>query len=246
MLFDTHFHLDLFEDNLTLLQRIEQMKIYTIAVTNLPKLFPHTEKLCAGLKYVKPALGFHPELASQYMSQLPMFSELIDRTKYIGEIGLDNLRKSPQDFEAQEKVFGSVLQVSAERGDKVLTIHSRRAERQVISMIGKDFPGKIILHWFSGSIKELEIAISQGFYFSVNYNMTQTANGSKIIDALPMERILLETDGPFTMLDNTPFTPLKAGIIIEKILKIKKGPQDFKTTDRSLLYLNFKNFLSAS
>jgi TatD DNase family protein len=242
MLFDTHFHLDLVEDNATLLERIERMKIYTIAVTNLPKLFSHTEKLCEGLKYVRPALGYHPELASQYHNQMPIFREVIGRTNYIGEIGLDNLRKSPEDFANQQKIFGAVLEACADRGGKILTIHSRRAEKQVISMIGKDFPGKVILHWYSGSIKDLELALSSGFYFSVNYNMTQSTNGCKIVDALPIERILLETDGPFTSIHDAPFTPLKTAMIIDEILRIKR--EGFMEIDKSLFYRNFKYFLS--
>lgn len=244
MLFDTHFHLDLIEDNLSLLQRLEEMKIYTVAVTNLPKLFNHTEKMCEGFKYIRPALGYHPELASQYKNQLPVFRELIGRTRYIGEIGLDNLRKSSQDFNDQKEIFSSVINLCADDGNKILTIHSRRAEKQVISMIGNNFPGKIVLHWYSGSVRDLEIALSYGFYFSINYSMTQSANGAKIIGALPLERILLETDGPFTVLESTPFTPLKTAIIINEIIRIKKNKEQAKEIEVSTFYNNFKSLLS--
>jgi len=245
MLFDTHFHLDLIEDNLVLLQRLEQMKIYTIAVTNLPKLFNHTERMCEGLKYVRPALGYHPELASQYKNQLPLFRELISRTKYIGEIGLDNLRKTEKDFSDQREIFSAIINLCADDGNKILTIHSRRAEKQVVSMIGDNFPGKIILHWYSGSLKNLELALSYGFYFSINYNMTQSANGARIIEALPFERILLETDGPFTTLENSPFTPLKTEIIINEIIRIKNNKNQASKIETSTFYNNFKAFLSS-
>lgn len=242
MLFDTHFHLDLVEDNLGLLQRLEEMKIYTIAVTNLPKLFSHTERLCEGFKFIKPALGFHPELASQYKSQLSVFRELIDRSRYIGEIGLDNLRKTSQDFNDQKDIFSSILNICAEGGNKILTIHSRRAEKQLISMIGNNFPGKIVLHWYSGSLKDLEIALSYGFYFSINYNMTQSVNGKKIIGAIPLDRILLETDGPFTVLENVPFTPLNSEIIINEIIRIK-NIDNSEEIEASSFFNNFKYLL---
>jgi len=244
MLYDTHFHLDLIEDNLGLIQRLEEMKIYTIAVTNLPKLFTHTEKLCEGFKFIRPALGFHPELASQYKSQLSLFRELIGRTRYIGEIGLDNLRKTSQDFKDQKDIFSSILNICAEDGNKILTIHSRRAEKQLISMIGDNFPGKIVLHWYSGSIRELEIALSYGFFFSINYNMTQSVNGVKIIRALPLERILLETDGPFTVFENMPFTPLKTEIIINEIIRIKKSKEQALIIKPLTFYNNLKVLLS--
>lgn len=244
MFFDTHFHLDLFEDNLGLLKKLEQRKIYTIAVTNLPKLFIHTEKLCEGFKFIRPALGFHPELASQYKNQLPLFCELIGRTRYIGEIGLDNLRKSSQDFNDQKDVFGSIINNCAEEGNKILTIHSRRAEKHLISMIGNNFPGNIVLHWYSGSLKDLETALSYGFYFSINYNMTQSANGKKIIEALPVDRILLETDGPFTVFENIPFTPLKTELIVNEIIRLKKNADSANEIDSLRIYYNFKTLLS--
>lgn len=244
MLFDTHFHLDLVEDNLGLLQRLEEMKIYTIAVTNLPKLFSHTEKLCQGLKYIRPALGYHPELVSQYKNQFPQFRELIGHTRYIGEIGLDNLRKTTYDYSDQKEIFSAIIDLCADKGGKILTVHSRRAEKQVTSMIGNNFPGKIILHWYSGSLKDLEMALSYGFYFSINYSMTQSVNGAKIIEALPLERILIETDGPFTYLNNLPFTPLKTEIIIDEIIRIKNVNCNNLNLDASTFYNNFKTFLS--
>ena len=244
MLFDTHFHLDLVEDNLGLLQRLEEMKIYTIAVTNLPKLFRHTEKLCEDLKYIRPALGYHPELASQYKNQFPKFGELIGNTRYIGEIGLDNLRKTAEDYSDQKEIFNGIINLCADKGDKILTIHSRRAEKQVVSMIGNNFPGKIILHWYSGSLKDLEMALSYGFYFSINYNMTQSVNGAKIIEALPFERILIETDGPFTFLNSVPFTPLNTEIIIKEIIRIKNANGNILNLDNSTFYKNFRELLS--
>ena len=51
-LHDTHFHLDLFNENLlSVAKKIELEKIYTIAVTNLPPLYEKlAEKLKTGYK----------------------------------------------------------------------------------------------------------------------------------------------------------------------------------------------------
>src|SRR5690606_41972395 len=104
MLFDTHLHLDLFTEPKKLIEAIENQKIYTIAVTNLPQVFLNTQKLCEGLKYIRPALGYHPELAFKFSNQFDLFLELIDQTRYIGEIGLDNQRKTIEDFTSQKKI----------------------------------------------------------------------------------------------------------------------------------------------
>lgn len=50
MSFDTHFHLDLVRNPGKFVPSIEQQKIYTIAITNLPGIFANTERLCTGCK----------------------------------------------------------------------------------------------------------------------------------------------------------------------------------------------------
>jgi TatD DNase family protein len=224
MLFDTHFHLDLSKTPEITARRIEKNCVYTIAVTNLPAVYSHTEQLCYGLRFVRPALGYHPELVARHPSQIDLFANLLVRTRYVGEIGLDNLRKSPEDYSQQKRIFEQILVFCAEAKNKILSVHSRKAETDITEMIGTNFPGKVILHWFSGSVKQMEIAAAHGFYFSVNMAMVNSENGRRLISAMPSERILLETDGPFTTFENEPCTPEITGLIKEQILSIRKQP----------------------
>ncbi len=60
--FDTHIHLDLFEDRENIIKYIEEEKSYTIAMTNLPILYKKYINKYKDLKYIRFALGFHPEL----------------------------------------------------------------------------------------------------------------------------------------------------------------------------------------
>jgi len=222
MLFDTHLHLDLFTDPKKLIKAIENQKMYTIAVTNLPQVFLNTQKLCEGLKYIRPALGYHPELAHKFNNQFELFYELLDETRYIGEIGIDNIRKTANDFNSQKIIFERIIDACAEKKDKILTIHSRRAEKEVISIIGNNFPGKTILHWYSGSISDLEKAISYGFYFSINSAMTQSKNGINIIKNIPTNRLLLESDSPFIGVDRNSFAPYNCITTVNEISGILK------------------------
>lgn len=237
---DTHCHIDLFENPEQIVSIAEKNQVYTIAVTNAPSVFFYTKKICEGKKYVKAALGLHPELAAQKAHELPKFCELIDDTNYIGEVGLDGRLKGNDDFNIQKKVFEKILNVCAEKKNKILTVHSRNAATEVISMIGNNYPGKIILHWFSGSMKELELAISYGFYFSINYPMTISDKGRKIIEKLPLERILIETDGPFTKFNNQPSTPLLSKRITAKVIEIRNS-QSNAIVDANIFLKNFKN-----
>lgn len=222
MFFDTHLHLDLFSKPKEIIKAIDSQKYYSIAVTNLPQVFMNTKKLCEGSKYVRPALGYHPELAHKFNNQFELFCELLNETRYIGEIGIDNLRKTAEDFNSQRQIFEKIIRACAEKKEKILTIHSRRAEKEVISIIGNRFPGKIILHWYSGSISDLEKAVSFGFYFSINYAMTQSKNGINIIKNIPADRLLLESDSPFVGVDKHSIIPLNMQPTISEISTIKQ------------------------
>lgn len=52
--------------------------------------------------------------------------------------------------------------------------------------------------------------------------MTQSENGRKIIDHIPTERILLETDGPFIKINNQPSTPLLTNLILNEVANLKQ------------------------
>ncbi|AZB26001.1 TatD family deoxyribonuclease [Chryseobacterium bernardetii] len=222
MFFDTHLHLDLFAEPKEIIKAIDSQKYYSIAVTNLPQVFMKTKELCQGSKYIRPALGYHPELVYKFNNQFELFKELLNETRYVGEIGIDNLRKTAEDFNSQKLIFEKIVGACAEKKNKILTIHSRRAEKEVISIIGNRFPGKTILHWYSGSISDLEKAVSFGFYFSINYAMTQSKNGINIIKNIPPDRLLLESDSPFIGVDKNSVIPLNMQPTISEISTIKK------------------------
>lgn len=236
---DTHFHLDLLKNPQQVLEEIEEAKVYTIAVTNLPAVFDNTLQMTKASKYVRAALGFHPELASEYKKQLDLFVQKLPETRYIGEIGLDNYNKSLENYAAQKMVFEKIIEACHSATGKILTVHSRRAEKEVLAMVGPRFSGKVILHWYSGAAKYLEIALSHGFYFSVNHAMTQTDNGKKIIGQIPLDRMLLETDGPFIQVEGKPSTPLIVHHIIKQIEYIK-GKDDVGKS----IYQNFRSLLT--
>lgn len=62
----------------------------------------------------------------------------------------------------------------------------------------------MIFHWYSGDIKTMEKIINAGYYFSINESMTSTKKGKVIIDFIPKDRLLTETDAPFNKKDNIP------------------------------------------
>lgn len=240
---DTHFHLDLMSEPEKVADQIEQHQVYTIAVTNSPSVFFFTEKITSNKRFIRAALGLHPELAVERHNEVEQFTRLIERTHYIGEIGLDNSNKPPGDYQQQKKVFEKLISVCADKGDKILSIHSRKAAKDVLDILDDNFPGKVILHWYSDPLKYIEVAIDRGYYFSVNYPMLQSEKGKKIIDCIPIERMLVETDGPFTKRNNEVFTPIMASIIWEKLRLVKAESTSIEHF-KKIVNDNFKHLIT--
>lgn len=195
---DSHVHLDLYKNTLDIIRQINSNKSYTIAVTNLPILYQKAIKTYPKSKYVRFAAGLHPELVGKFPEQIPQFYELIKGSRFIGEIGLDFTKENIIYKELQLEVFKRTMDICNNIGGKVVSIHSRGAANKVIELIGSGFNGQVILHWFSGNITQLKKAIINGYFFSINMNMLTTAKGQEIINNLPLDRILIESDGPFT------------------------------------------------
>lgn len=78
-----------------------------------------------------------------------------------------------------------------------------RATIEVLQETGAFNNCKCIFHWFTGSVSERKLAIDNGAYFSINPKMLETKAGKDVIRNIPVDRILLETDAPFTLKCNS-------------------------------------------
>src|SRR5262245_6996076 len=86
---DTHCHVDLFPNPADVIARAESAGICTIAVTNAPRVFAHTQALASKSQFVRAALGLHPELVATHGQELDRLLELLPQTRFVGEVGLD-------------------------------------------------------------------------------------------------------------------------------------------------------------
>ncbi len=207
-LHDTHLHLDLYNKQMhEIITEIEDNGIQTIAVTNLPVLY---EKLSRAISSdnIHVSLGFHPELVYEYQKYISLMWKYLDQVKYIGEVGLDIKYVSQDNRKCQLLFFSELVNRCSSIGGKVLSVHSRGSEKEVLEMIPFNYNGKIILHWFSGSIKSLKEAIAKDCFFSVNPQMLLSENGRKLINEIPLNKLLLESDGPFVKVNDKIITPI--------------------------------------
>ncbi len=192
---DAHMHFDLYKDKKRILNYIDQIKSYTIAVTNLPDIYRQYIGFDEKYRYTQIALGYHPGLVKDFPGQIEIFKRMLPFTRYVGEIGIDGTIKDKEIFLRQENVFNEILRASS-GNDKILSVHSRCASKEVLSHL-KGFEGVVILHWFSGRIQDLEEASARGYFFSINPQMLKSKAGRAIVSHIPVHRILLESDAPF-------------------------------------------------
>jgi len=200
-LVDFHCHLDLYPDFPAAVQEAEQAGVFTLAVTTTPRAWPRNQELAQRTKHVRVALGLHPQLVADHEHELHLWERYLPEARYIGEVGLDAGPRYYSSFEAQNRVFRHVLKSCAEIGGRILTVHSVRSVRQVLDCLEDHFPpdrGKVVLHWFTGTKSEAKRALEMGCYFSVNATMLSSPKHAPMVETIPLERILTETDGPFT------------------------------------------------
>ena len=198
--FDFHCHIDLLPDPAAQIASCDRQQVVTLAVTTTPKAWRQNAAWTENSQYVYPAVGLHPQLVPERTNELALLERLMEQTPFVGEVGLDGGPEFRQTFSVQRRVFRSILTVANRLGGRVLSIHSRRAVDAVLTEIEACTTGDRItpvLHWFSGSKAAARRAARMGCYFSVNQRTLDHEKGRTLVQGLPLDRILTETDAPF-------------------------------------------------
>ena len=204
---DFHCHLDLYPDPHKVADRVQQEGIGIVSVTTTPSSWPGTKALENGRRVVRTALGLHPELATARRAELDLFETYLADTAFVGEVGLDGAT-AQSTRQNQLDVLEHVLTACSQAGGKILSIHSRRAASPVLDALRRHpDSGVPILHWFSGSMADLDQAIDLGCWFSVAPAVLAGAKGRALVSKMPRTRIVLESDAPFARVKTNPIHP---------------------------------------
>ncbi len=144
------------------------------------------------------AVGFHPENIPETDIDLSKLREkaLHPKVCAIGEIGLDYHWRQ-DNKEAQKKAFISQLRLAKEL-DLPVIIHDREAHGDSLEII-REYKPKGVLHCFSGSKEMAEEVIKLGLYIGIGGVLTfkNSKKLREVAEAVPLSRILLETDAPY-------------------------------------------------
>jgi TatD DNase family protein len=222
--FDFHCHVDLFPNPAELIATCDRNRIVTLAVTTTPKAWAQNQRWTKGSSFVVPAIGLHPELAGQRHAEIALVEQLMTETPFVGEIGLDGSPPHRNTLPIQKEVFSRALQSAQKLGARVLTIHSRRAGREVLAALVEHTTSERvlpILHWFTDSATTAVEAARFGCYFSINHRMLVTDSGISLIKSVPVDRQLTETDAPFTEIDNRTSEPRDVIAMILRLAQLR-------------------------
>ena len=189
-------------------ERVGREQIYVLAVTTTPMAWRGTTAAFGKVPRIRVALGLHPELVAERHHEVDSLVQLIPEARYVGEIGIDGSPAHRSSLSLQRTILDRILEACASYGGRILSMHSRRAASDVLDALAKHpAAGVAVLHWFSGTRRELDRAIELGCWFSVGPAMLAGAKGRALVGAMPRERVLTETDGPFAKLGDRPLFP---------------------------------------
>lgn len=153
--------------------------------------------------FIKLAVGLHPWWVSAdegcLAEELRAFDGALPETRYVGEVGLDFSKRRIATHDAQLCAFRHIANACAKDGGKVLSIHCVKAYDDALSILkgsGCLASCTCIFHWFSGSFPQLAQAVDAGCFFSVGARMLETKKGREYARAIPLQKLLLETDAP--------------------------------------------------
>lgn len=224
---DFHCHLDLYPNAREVFAQAVEKNAFTWLVTTSPRAFVATSRVLGSHPSVCITPGMHPEIVHERHAELDLLLEQIEHAPAVGEVGLDGSRRFQHSYQAQRRVFNAVVEQCAKVGGRILSIHSRQAVRDVLSILA-DHPGfgTAVLHWFSGSASELKAAADQGCWFSIGPAAFSSASGKALAKKLPRDRVVPESDGPFAQFNGATVMPWSADETAQLLAQIWEQPVD--------------------
>jgi TatD DNase family protein len=236
MLIDTHCHLD-FEDfdkdREEVIKRAREGgigKIINIGC-NLERAKKSLE-IANKYDFIFASIGLHPQEADlgdeEFFANL---EKLLKEPKVvaIGECGLEYFgeHNNPEIREKQKEVFIRQLEL-AKKYNKPVIIHCRNAYTEVLEILKKEKEKNPelsgVVHCFVGRLSQAEEFLKLGFLISFTGIITYARDYDKVIKAVPLDKIMVETDAPFVA--SLPFRgqrnePLYVKYVASKIAELK-------------------------
>ena len=230
--FDTHAHYDsgaFNQDRMELLATMPEQGVELILNPGCELESSRTAvSLAEAFPFVYAAVGVHPsDCGGWEESWLEELRTLAGHPKVraIGEIGLDYYWKDNPPRELQQHVFHRQLEL-AQALELPVIVHDREAHQDCLSIVRAHPQVKGVYHCYSGSLEDAKTLVKLGWMISFTGTVTykNARKALEVIDYLPMDRIMIETDSPY--LTPEPFRGKrndsgKVHLVAEAIARVK-------------------------
>ncbi len=205
-LIDTHAHLylDAFDKDREQVVRnaiergVEQMYLPNINSKSIPGMLELERKFP---KNCFAMMGLHPtDVKEDYESELKIVEEWLAKRKFIavGEIGIDLYWDTS--FKSEQIIAFRFQIEQAKKYNLPIVIHSRDSMTEILAELNSINLDSVngVFHCFNGNLEEAEQVIEMGFLLGIGGVVTfKKAGLDKIVSAIDLKHLLLETDAPF-------------------------------------------------
>ena len=200
-LVDTHAHLEEIENLEQAIAEARSANIITII--GVGSDYQSNQKILdlaqAYKGFIYPMIGLHPyNLKDTDIDRNLEFIEAhINEVVGIGEVGLDYHKKVRAEAEKdlQQRVLKEILKI-AKKHEKPVSLHSRYAWRDSLTLVEEAQLKKVVFHWYAGTSSVLRDIINQGFFISATPAVEYHGEHRRAVKEITLERLLLETDSP--------------------------------------------------
>lgn len=191
---------------------------------------------------VVPAFGLHPWYAREaqpgWEQRLAAYLEQYPQA-LVGEAGLDRFRD--KEAEPQNVIFRAQVELAKEY-NRPLSIHAVRAQGW-LDDYWKLLPAKFVVHSFNGRRELLDKILKAGGYVSLSPSILRNPHKEEIVPLIPLERLLLETDGPSQSLNRgSEGTPRELPILAVEIAALRNEKNECLS---ARVYQNSMEFINA-
>lgn len=252
-LVDVHCHLSdpsFEEDRDAVIKRAISTGIVAL-VSNSESLKDAEEVIKLSEEYkgtVFAAVGVHPTNLLTYNESFEKIREFIisnsKKVVAIGEVGLDYFYGKEEREREVMKLFLKEFSKLSKELDLPMIVHSRSAGKYAIEILKEMEVKKVIMHAFDGRASLASQAAKYGYFFSIPPSIVRSQQKKKLVKAVELENLLLESDAPVLSPDpkerNEPKNVIVSAQEISKIKGVSIEEVAEKTTQNALRLFNFK------
>ena len=205
-LFDTHAHYDADAFDADRMEVLSSMPGQGVELILNPgcdlKSSQTAVELAERFPFVYAAVGVHPEECADWNAEhdIPVLEALAQdpKVRAIGEIGLDYHWPENPPRELQQQAFHAQLDL-AEKLNLPVIVHDRDAHHDSLDIVRAHPNVTGVYHCYSGGVEDAKTLMKLGWMISFTGSITfkNARRALEVIDLLPLDRMMIETDSPY-------------------------------------------------